>query len=492
MHASQINTLGRAIDSLSVTSMSHPVLQADQIAALISAIPRAALEQNDPSNPLNAHTTDLLWLLAAKAAVQTSGAVLKVLLKQIVDLNDEIGYWEDVICSRFNTGIYTLQTLPVKVWQRASHAFTNRPNGDTTTPPASIAVDWMQFYNLTRGCLSPLWWYSLRPRILSPLLASRSEIYRKRDLLREMKDLNACSVGILMKKCISQYVMREHNDQTFCEPFDGLWRDEISRSVALMVALLKKPQDKNDPQLLEELVTTIDESEASSQFHHVARHTCQPPAVVIEQLRHILDDLLPKHITLSARSINTFGRPSRVVRYWLPVSVALFSTSTLFKFLANRHDEIIGWIVDIGSTTVQFWSNWVVHPVQRLIRTIRHDENSDIALMSRNSLEADRASLERMVIDFTNDQIESRNGDPSMNTHAVTEKVREGDLTPVLRAYERDLRNPFIGTVKGDLVRALLIQIQKTKVDVEIAIGGIDSLLKSQELVFGFVLPSKY
>jgi nuclear-control-of-ATPase protein 2 len=57
----------------------------------------------------------------------------------------------------------------------------------------------------------------------------------------------------------------------------------------------------------------------------------------------------------------------------------------------------------------------------------------------------------------------------------------------VLRAYERDLQKPFMGTVRGDLVRALLIQIQKTKVDVEVAIGGIDSLLKSQELLFGLI-----
>ena len=44
-----------------------------------------------------------------------------------------------------------------------------------------------------------------------------------------------------------------------------------------------------------------------------------------------------------------------------------------------------------------------------------------------------------------------------------------------------------MGTVRGNLIRALLIQIQKTKVDIEVAMGGIDALLKSQELVFGFV-----
>lgn len=36
-------------------------------------------------------------------------------------------------------------------------------------------------------------------------------------------------------------------------------------------------------------------------------------------------------------------------------------------------------------------------------------------------------------------------------------------------------------------MRTLLIQVQKTKVDVEVALSGIDALLKSQELVFGFV-----
>ena len=46
-----------------------------------------------------------------------------------------------------------------------------------------------------------------------------------------------------------------------------------------------------------------------------------------------------------------------------------------------------------------------------------------------------------------------------------------------------------MGTIRGNLVRALLIQVQKTKVDVELAVNGIDALLRSQELVFGYTLP---
>ncbi|CRK28288.1 hypothetical protein BN1708_018345, partial [Verticillium longisporum] len=102
-----------------------------------------------------------------------------------------------------------------------------------------------------------------------------------------------------------------------------------------------------------------------------------------------------------------------------------------------------------------------------------------------------------MVVDFATDNphFASASGAASGSISALTEtdiaairaKVNEGDVTPVLRAYEQDLRSPLKGAVRGDLIRSLLIQVQKTKVDLEVAISGIDALLKSQELVFGFV-----
>jgi len=103
-----------------------------------------------------------------------------------------------------------------------------------------------------------------------------------------------------------------------------------------------------------------------------------------------------------------------------------------------------------------------VEPTKKVIGTIRHDEESEVSILSKRSLEGDRASLERMVV--------------------------EGDLTLVLRAYEKDMQKPLLGTIRGNLIRALLIQVQKTKVDVEVAMSGIDSILKSQELLFGYAL----
>ena len=89
-----------------------------------------------------------------------------------------------------------------------------------------------------------------------------------------------------------------------------------------------------------------------------------------------------------------------------------------------------------------------------------------------------------MVVDFA---VDNHTG-PRLSDAEVADlrrSVHEGDLTPVLKAYEKDMQSPFMGTVRGNLIRTLLIQVQKTKVDVEVALGGIDSMLKSQELVFG-------
>jgi nuclear-control-of-ATPase protein 2 len=135
---------------------------------------------------------------------------------------------------------------------------------------------------------------------------------------------------------------------------------------------------------------------------------------------------------------------------------------------------------------MDFWSNWVVEPTKKVIGTIRHDESSEVSILSKRSLEGDRASLERMVVDFA---VANPDG-PALNASQIAEirsKVREGDLTTVLKAYEKDIQSPVKGAIMGNLVSALLIQVQKTKVDVEVAMSGIDSILKSQELLFGFI-----
>ena len=54
-----------------------------------------------------------------------------------------------------------------------------------------------------------------------------------------------------------------------------------------------------------------------------------------------------------------------------------------------------------------------------------------------------------------------------MQIAELAQKIREGDLTPVLRLYEEDIKQPIRSAVTGTLIRSLLIQVQKMKVCIK-------------------------
>lgn len=46
----------------------------------------------------------------------------------------------------------------------------------------------------------------------------------------------------------------------------------------------------------------------------------------------------------------------------------------------------------------------------------------------------------------------------------LTKDVQQGDLTLIYTHYENEIRSPIKNIVTGDLLRLMLIQIQKSKV----------------------------
>jgi nuclear-control-of-ATPase protein 2 len=309
--------------------------------------------------------------------------------------------------------------------------------------------------------------------------------------LKQLREKNACAVGLLMEESL----LVEVDEDDVNKPNVNLedWQDIILRSTLLIQTVLQTVNDVDAdlPEFEEAVFAHVSRSaeEVGRSFIGEQRpeDPTEHPTWVIRNLIQTLEQHLPSQRTLFKASSHQYGRPSRLVRYWLPATLLLFSSSTILNILTSRRAELITWVRELGVTVRDFWRNWVIDPLARLIGTIRHDERSEVALMTKQTLQEDRDSLERMVVDFAIDRpIDGRQYSPS-EIEMIRSRVKEGDVTPVLRAYERDLRRPFVGTVRGDLVRALLIQVQKTKVDVEVSIAGIDSMLKSQQLVFGVV-----
>ncbi|KAI1128135.1 ATP synthase regulation protein NCA2 [Nemania abortiva] len=505
----RVKDLLRIIKSLSAPPGSQAVLSPPELQSLLTQSSLLS-DRSTEDLQLSQYESELEWLLASKAAVQTYGIVVEMLLDQIVPLSDHIWYWDHVLSSPLSTTIYMIQISPARLWvwflevyedskarlrrytgANAANVESEVTSANTTTTP-SMAPHWRRFYAIVQSTILEKSLADVQRRMMSPIALCRAEARRKQAKLKKMREMTASGLGVLIDEGFAFSGIGADDGRSDSElslPNSQEWKGVVERSVALMDMMLRDilDLDLNTNQMEDKVFAAVAEDSLSLQAEEEDQNR---PLVVARRLHALLDSQLPSNMTAARKLVAKNGRPSRLVRYWLPATALLLSSTTILRIFFNKRQEIIHWIQDLGATTRDFWFNWVVEPVRKVIGTIRHDANSEIAIMSRDSLRADRESLERMVVDFAIDKSSTATGASSVSEAQVAEiraKVREGDVTPILRAYEKDLRSPLMGTVRGDLVRTLLIQVQKTKVDVEVAMSGIDSLLRSQELVFGFV-----
>ncbi|KAL8699494.1 MAG: hypothetical protein Q9224_001383 [Gallowayella concinna] len=498
----RIRELQAAIKQLSVTSTHKAPLTAETI---LLALRRVAVLYVQSSTQAGGQAwkphpveQDFEWLLASKAIAQTHGLIINLLLEQTLPLGWDIWYWDEILTSSSYLALYSVQTSPARIWQwsktiyhDARRKLQSAESIQSTNHEEAVSISrsWSRFYAIVKDCIHQPSLADTPARVLSPLMLYRSEVRFKQKGLKRLREMNACGLGVLVDEGMN-LDLDDGNPRRNKSDKDE-WKTIISRSVSLMETVLRNltALDLGIHEFEDTVFTSVEDDTELSQVDASDDGSHQSPALIVNRLQLVLEVHLPNHIANSKQMVKEFGRPSRIVRYWLLATALLLSSSTLLRIAVNRRAQLVTWIRDLGTTTMDFWYNWVLEPVRKLIGTIRHDKDSEIAIMSKESLQGDRASLERMVVDFAKDNPSTTNGTPLNEAELadVRMKVKEGDLTPVLRAYEKDLRRPFVGTLRGDLIRALLIQIQKTKVDVEIAVGGIDALLKSQELVFGFV-----
>lgn len=492
----RVNDLLRIVKRLSSTSAT--VLPASRIRDLLQESGLSADDHPSVLEAKSSYESEVEWLLVSKATTQTYGLILSTLLDDIIPLSQDIWYWDQVLGSYTYTSLYAIQTSPLRWWASAKDIYRESTLRSTlgqramlferSSPAAgnSLSARWSRFYAIVRETVTERSLKDVQHKMFSTVSLCRSEAKHKQNQLRKLREMTASGLGVLIDEGLSFGI---DDDKSEVHDHGMEWKGVVERSVALMDMVLRDVSNLDHRVSdFEDKVFAGVEQDPDLSIH--AEDMVSKPAVMAKRLLYLLEERIPAHISATRKVATENGRPSRIIRYWLPAGLLLVSSSTILRILVNRKADIINWVRDIGITVQDFWFNWVVEPVRKIIGTIRHDSSSEIAIMSRDSLKADRESLERMVVDFAMDKPALAGVDSPLTEAQVAEiraKVKEGDVTPVLKAYEKDLRQPFVGAVRGDLVRSLLIQVQKTKVDLEVAISGIDSLLKSQELVFGFV-----
>ena len=493
---SKATQLKGVIRALSTTSNSRPLLGRHRLHGLLSQIAKSEISVTTTS-VAQPHDTDLAWLATGKATVQLYGLILNALLEQTIPLSESIWYWDDVLGSYFNTGLYTVQTSPERFWKQAKEIYAEAKEKfraedgiqqSAQEARQSLAEGWRDFYALVQNSIQERSLVHARTTILSPFAISRMDARKKQAKVKRLRETNATAIGLIVDEGLTFQPLDEDGKSASPTPDQVQWQSTIAKSVSLLEHILRNGSaiDNSVSEFEDSVFASVEEDPEFVATSEAGESTTSPSQLAT-RLIHILDVHLPWQERACTSMSREFGIPSRFVRYWIPGVALLISGSTLLRVVANRRAEIVQWLQEFGSTVRDFYLNWVVEPTKRLVGTIRHDETSEIAIMSKDSLKADRESLERMVVDFAVDHPEQGVNYTEPQIAEIRTKVKEGDLTPVLKAYEREMQSPIKNAVMGDLIRTLLIQVQKTKVDVEVAIGGIDSLLKSQELLFGFV-----
>lgn len=490
---------------------------------------------------------ELKIVALSRLVVATYAVALETLLQDASKLEDETWYWTDIEESTQKTLSYLIQTLPVRllnvgreVLELAANTATStlKSTIDTSTSSKVRKVDMdtvraalrsiLDTPNLVTSMLFPYAFRVERGINLDAILAERDEQKRQVATLRTQLDANSQAgdnLSVISKTTKKQRVKALRSTlQTLTPTYlvrhearckrRGLVNERNRLAEALGRLALQHEALADQAQ---ELGASSTDSTPSN--HIVLGHLNAKLKVLVESFaesqkkpdtkaeQDLSDVKIDMNASLTADSTlstlrlllkegfeeqekrtekvlspTVFGQPSAFVQQWPKLVFYPVGLLLLARYLSNNWNGIEAKMKEAQETARSFLIGWVWEPCVALLDTIRHGNEGSV-IMSRASLASDLQSLERMVSDFTADKY----GTSGAELEALSAKVREGDLTPVLRVYETEMKSPVKSMVTGSLIRSLLIQIQKAKVDLEVAMSGIDKLLKSQQLLFGAV-----
>ncbi|KAM9908504.1 hypothetical protein OXX79_000352 [Metschnikowia pulcherrima] len=344
-----------------------------------------------------------------------------ILYKTIV-AKSHLAYWANVKSSSLNKAIYGIQTIPERTYRTLWAGFSNA---------VSITED-----REDKGRVS---------RVLDPVFASFKNLFES-----------------AWSKLNVNFIVRQSRLSFLKIPIRFLDK-EIKTKMSALNAQLDEHYKMLGIFLNSLPVSTTTLAHIFPEFTENS---------VVSQLAYI-DQFIREESKASSTA-----PPNFLVRYWPLLLLSVnYGPSASLNVWQNRA-EIASWVkLNFFDTILGFWRNWVVKPIGDMLNILRNDEAMTIT--SKESLKSDLDSLERMVTDYLIDT------NVKINPAEISAAVKQGDLTMVMSQYEDELRTPYKSILTGSLIRSILIQVQKTKVDGDLAISGIDKLLKSQQLLFG-------
>ncbi|CAD6925245.1 unnamed protein product [Tilletia caries] len=498
--ASGDNSASSVLDISQITA-NHPTT-ADLLQILSSLHPSIVLMPSSGAGP----TADTVFALT-RIALATYTAFLDTLLQDAHAVEASAWGWHDIHDDDNHLAAltYLVQTLPARTWslsqtavrilrssqvpasfstqsiQTVLHSLKKSPALLTTalfplsaSGPAPLASGEGGAAVTTIGIGRVKFGFNpLRaPRAFDPVRLAAHEARSKAQILLAERDALATQLGTLAQQLPTLVSSTRDAEGTTSQ------KSAVSEyEAAVLVALQSAGR-------------AVRHIQSALEQEPIAKSPS--PSDLYDVLHSLLSTSIPQYtsathtslsVPTSVSNLSALGEPSLFLRLWLPAIILPASALVLRSTIIAQWDRILATVTDAKETIRGFWVGWVVQPGAQLLRTLRRGEAERGLIIAKESLASDLKSLERMVTSFS---AEKYNLSPD-ELEDLAAKVRDGDLTSVLRVYEDEMRSPLKSAFTGSLLRALLIQVQKAKVDLEVAMSGIDRLLRSQELLIGAV-----
>ncbi|CAD5172606.1 unnamed protein product [Musa acuminata subsp. malaccensis] len=182
--------------------------------------------------------------------------------------------------------------------------------------------------------------------------------------------------------------------------------------------------------------------------------------------------------------LSTCQKPKRLTLYWLHYTCGAVGLSLCSVWLL-RHSSLTGssdidnWICEAKESATGFLKDHVEQPLisirDELFETFRR-RHKGVMEIEEVQLTAD--SLHRMLLAFC-EQTKGRK---------LPENIPDQEMLEMVMArYEKEVMHPLQNLLSGELARAMLIQIQKLKLDLETAMLELNQILKANEINFAIL-----
>ncbi|XP_066380451.1 protein DGS1, mitochondrial-like isoform X2 [Miscanthus floridulus] len=188
---------------------------------------------------------------------------------------------------------------------------------------------------------------------------------------------------------------------------------------------------------------------------------------------------LQKLDSFLSSQLSSHKRPDRLTMYWLPYTCGAVGLSVCSLWLL-RHSSLMGspdidnWVRDAKESVGGFWDEHVEKPIisirDELFETFKQ---RDKGVMENQEVQLTEDSLRRMLVAFC-EQTEGRKLPEDLSVQAMLETLT--------KRYEKELIHPIQNLFSGELARAMLIQIQKLKLDLESGLLEMDQILRANAI----------